>query len=401
MAHDVTKRCVFYLSGFDPKGPSYYHALYCEEGGRQSRQDGWRLDVGDRRRQASHNAYWTVDASFNEHRVQTHYEFMRWDDLVRHNWKKTTWTIWRDVISTTFFYLRHGTLWKMFCLSWPPTLVALMPFLLVWAMLLGVPLVAMGCAWVIQHIIGSIEQGLVVGGLISMVLWVAGRKFETRYSIYWMTRSHAFTARQARGEVLDLENRLDQMARRLVERIEARQDDEVLVVGHSTGSIMAVSVLARAVKLSPNLLCGPTSVSLLTLGQWIPLLGLLPMARQFRTELEVLSGLDGLSWVDFSAPSDGCCFALTDPFKACGIGRDANSGVDLKILNPRFAMLFDEASYAALKRNKFLMHFQYLRATQRIDGYNYFAITAGSMSLKSRFASVANVSNYADLRPFG
>lgn len=397
----VSKRCVFYVSGFDPKGASHYHALYRDEGAKQSRRDGWSLEVGNRRRQASGSACWAVQAGFGGQQVQTHYEFMSWDDVVRRHWSKTSWALWRDVIATTFFNVRHGALWKMFCLSWPPAVALFAPFALVCAMLLGVPLLALGSGWGLSQALGHGGLGLAGAGLVAGALWLMGKKLEARYSMYWMMRSYAFTARQARDEVPDLEARLDQLAQRLVERLGEQQDDEVLVVGHSSGAIMAASIVARALHAAPELLKGRTRLSLLTLGQWIPLLGVLPMAGRFRTELQRLDAAQGLTWVDFSAPPDGCCFALNDPFKACGIDRKPAMGVDLKILNPRFAALFDPATYQALRRDKFLMHFQYLRSAQRRGDYDYFEITAGPLTLQERFKSAQSIADYAGLRPFG
>ena len=397
----VSRRCVFYVSGFDPKGAGYYHALYRDEGARQSSQDGWQLDVGARGRQPSGNPAWPVKADFSGQQVQTHYEFMRWDDVVRRHWPKTTWALWRDVVTATVFYLRHGAWWKMFRLSWPPAVAVFAPFLLVCAMLAGIPLVAASTAYLVGKNLGYGALGLVAGGLAGALLWALGRKLESRYSMYWMMRSYAFTAMQARGELPDLETRLDELARCLVERIQTQHDDEVMVVGHSSGAIMAAIVVARALQSSPHLLSGAPKVSLLTLGQWIPLLGLLPMAQRFRQELQTISEAEGLTWIDFSAPPDGCCFALTDPLKACGVAIPQPPGVDLKLLNPRFASLFDAATYAKLKRNKFLMHFQYLHAVKMQGGFNYFEMTAGPLSLKARFAAAASVNDYAGLRPFG
>lgn len=396
----VSRRSVFYVSGFDPKGASYYHALYRDEGARQSVQDGWLLNVGVRSRQASGNAVWPVQAGFDGQQVQIHYEFMRWDDVVRKHWPKTTRALWHDVMDATFFYLRHGVLWRMFCLSWPPAVAVFLPFLLVCAMLFGIPLVAIGSIWILSAGFGDGALGLVVGGVVAALLWTLGRKLESHFSMYWMMRSYAFTARQARGELPDLEARLDELVTRLVERVQTQQDDEVLVVGHSSGAIMAAIIMARAIQASPDLLRGTTKVSLLTLGQWIPLLGLLPMAKRFRQELQTLSGAHGLTWIDFSAPPDGCCFALTDPFKACGVITVQPLGIELKLLNPRFAALFDAVTYRKLKRSKFLMHFQYLHAVKIRGGYNYFEITAGPMSLKARFAEAISVDDYTALRPF-
>ncbi len=395
---DVSKRCVFYLSGFDPKGAAHYHALYRDESARQGSDAGCQRTVGLRRRQASGNAYWAVESRCGDQVVDTHYEFMRWDDVVRKHWPKTTAALWWDVIATTFFYLRTGTWWKMLRLSMPPAIAVFTPFLLVCALLLGTPLAALGGGWLVGNWLGQAGPGIGAGLLLAAALWWAGRKIEARYSMYWMMRSYAFTARQARGEVPDLEQRLDELAQCLVERVRKQGDDEVLVVGHSSGAIMAASVVARALRIDPELLSGKPRVALLTLGQWIPLLGLLPMAHAFRDELRLLGASPGLPWTDFSAPPDGCCFALTDPLAGCGIVQAASGGATIKLLNPRFAALFDAAAYAALKRDKFNLHFQYLRATDKPGDYNYFEITAGPLTLAKRFAQLPGVSDFNRFR---
>jgi hypothetical protein len=161
---------------------------------------------------------------------------------------------------------------------------------------------------------------------------------------------------------------------------------------------MAASILARALQLEPGLATGRTRLALLTLGQWIPLLGLLPMATSFRGELQRLGATRGLHWVDFSAPPDGCCFALTHPITACGVAHDAATGATVQLLNPRFADLFDTQAYAELKRDKFRLHFQYLRATDRPGDYDYFAITSGPRSLANRFGGTPSVDDFHRLR---
>ena len=395
---DVARRCVFYVSGFDPKGAAHYHSLYRDESLRQCSQTGARRTVGPRQRLPSGNASWQIHAEDSQARVDTHYEFMRWDDVVRHHWPKSTAALWRQVIASTLFYLRHGAWWKMYRLSWPPAVAVFTPFLLVCALLLGTPLLALGGGWLIAGAAHNTSAGVAAGLLLAAGWWLAGRGIEARYSMYWMMRSYAFTARQARAEVPDLEQRLDTLARQLVHRMHAQDGDEVLVVGHSSGAIMAASIVARALQMDPALANGRTRLALLTLGQWIPLLGLLPMATGFRDELRRLGATRGLQWVDFSAPPDGCCFALTHPITACGLPHDAATGATVKLLNPRFAELFDAPAYAALKRDKFRLHFQYLRAADRPGDYDYFAITSGPLSLSARFASHPSADDFHRLR---
>lgn len=395
----VRRRCVFYVSGFDPKGARFYHALYKEQAQLQTRINGMPVDVGPRRSLPGGGAFWDVQAATPEGPVQTHYEFMQWDDVVRDNWPKNQMDLWWKIVVTTIFYLGTGALWKMFKLSWPSAVAVFVPFLILCGLFFGVPIVGGLVGWLTFRVTGQPLwaglSGMVVAGVL---IWVA-YWLEARYSLYWMMRSYAFTARQARGERPELDARLDALAARLVNRIESAPYDEVLVVGHSSGAIMAASMLARALRRAPQLACDPArSLSFLTLGQCIPLLALVPHAKTFRQELELLGATEGLHWIDFSAPPDGCCFALVDPFESCGLQPVADCP---KLLSPRFAEMFASADYQALRHDKLRMHFQYLRASERGETYDYFLITAGATTLADRFASIPGVVFYSGLRPFG
>jgi hypothetical protein len=395
----VRRRCVFYVSGFDPKGARYYHGLYKEQAALQSAVNGMPLDVGPRRSVPGGGACWDVRAATDRGEVQTHYEFLPWDDIVRDNWPKNQLELWWKVVVTNLFYLRCGALWKMYQCSWPSAAAVFVPFLILLGLFIGMPVAAACAGWLVSH---WTTQALAAGSVAALVavllVWLAHR-LEARYSLYWMMRSFAFTAHQARGERPALEARLDALAARLVARSESAAYDEVLVVGHSSGAIMAASVLARALRQAPQLATYPgRTLSLLTLGQCIPLLGLVPQAQAFRQELALLGATDGLHWIDFSAPPDGCCFALVDPLEACGLAPATGRP---KLLSPRFAEMFDAGEYRALRHNKLRMHFQYLRAGPRPQAYDYFLITAGASTLADRFASIPGVVGYAQLRPFG
>ncbi len=395
----VRRRCVFYVSGFDPKGAAFYHRLYREQAALQARVNGMAIEVGPRQRQAEGNPYWEIEAQTATGPVQTHYEFMQWDDVVRAHWPGNLLRLWWQIVATTWVYLRTGALWKMFTLSWPIAVAAFVPFVLVCAIVLLLPAAGLLAGWLVLEASGRGIAAAAAGGAVVLALaWVA-RYLEARYSLYWMMRSYAFTARQARGRLPELEARLDLQALRLLERVERGGYDEVLVVGHSSGAIMAAAILARALRRAPQLGSGAgQALSLLTLGQCIPLLALLPAAAGFRHELDLLGATPQLHWIDFSAPPDGCCFALVDPLDSCGLpavpGRP-------KLLSPRFAEMFDAASYQALRADKLQMHFQYLRASQKPVDYDYFLITAAQQSLAERFAGHQGVVGYDGLRPFG
>jgi hypothetical protein len=395
----VRRRRVFYLSGFDPKGAAHYHALYRDQAALQQAAGGLKLEVGPRKRLESGDPGWSVNApaAGGADPVETDYEFMRWDDVVRDNWPRNAWQLWADIVRTTVFYLHTGGLWAMFKLSWPPAVALVMPFLLLCALLLGMPALAFVASSYSSTRSGSplvdVAVGLLTAALLVGLAWL----IERRYAMYWMMRSYAFTARQASGLTPALESRLDELAVRLADRLAENADDEVLVVGHSSGAIMAAAVVARALRRLPAGTPRPV-LSLLTLGQWLPLLSLLPQAQAFREELAELGRAERLDWVDFSAPPDGCCFALVDPLASCGLMRVADRP---RLLSPRFAEMFDADTYKLLRRDKLELHFQYIKASARQVSYDYFAITAGPLTLAGRFGATPGVVGYARFRPFG
>lgn len=396
----VRTRCVFYVSGFDPKGASHYHRLFREESAKQAQVSGYDITVGDRARQTDGNSRWAVTASLGDIEVRTDYEFLRWDDIVRHHWPNSLLRQWSDVARTTWAYMRCGALWRMFMLSWPSLVALGGPFVLLCVVVAAAP-VGFGFGYPLAKSAGFGTAGAAVAGLLtSAAAAYVSLAIDKRYSMAWMMRSYAFTARQANGGVPDLDERLQQHARTVAARMAQETDDEVLIVGHSSGAIMAASIAARALRLDARLGLRRPRLSLMTLGQCIPLLGTLPQATAFRDELKRLGEAPGLDWIDFSAPSDGCSFPLVDPLGACGVSVD-NRPVDRpKLLSPRFPQMFEASDYAALKRDKFRTHFQYIMASQKPVKYDYFAITAGPLTLAERFGDEPGVVDYPDLRPF-
>ncbi|MGA8515015.1 MAG: hypothetical protein WB821_09615, partial [Burkholderiaceae bacterium] len=105
-------------------------------------------------------------------------------------------------------------------------------------------------------------------------------------------------------------------------------------------------------------------------------------------------------WVDFAAPVDGCCFAFVDGI-AAALPTHQRGHCAPTLLSPRFHMLFGEAQYRALCRNRFDLHFQYIKSAPIAGDYDYFAITAGGKTLQELFASERSVSNFTKFRLFG
>ena len=162
----------------------------------------------------------------------------------------------------------------------------------------------------------------------------------------------------------------------------ALQDcDEVLVVGHSSGAHLAVSILSDLIRQGlPK--DGP-ALSLLTLGQVVPMVSFLPKAQRLRADLAYLSARREVTWVDVTAPGDGCSFALCDPVSVTGVAPPDK--IWPLVISAAFTQTLSPERWKALRWRFFRLHFQYLCAFDRPGDYDYFLITAGPLTLGDRY----------------
>lgn len=397
----VRRRHVLYLSGFDPQGPGHYHGLYVEQAALQAQVSGYRLSVGSRQRSGS-NAAWDLRWEGAEGEgVETRYEFLRWDDIVRQHWPRGQWRLLSVTLGTTARLLANGSLWRILQTSWPAFLALSLPgFLLLALAGLAVLLVLLG-ALVGASTVWWLGAAVPLAGFLPLRWW--GQRAQDKVQMAWLMRSASVVLRQARGEMPALESRLDEFAAHLRAIVRQADVDEVLVIGHSSGAMLAVSVVARALRSDPQLLQQSASLSLLTLGECIPLLSYQPEADAFRRELAVLRQAVELDWVDVTAPPDGCCFALVDPTEVVEDGwpPEARTVAGPKRVSPRFAQCFAPERYRAIRRDKYRCHFQYLMAVEVPGTYDFFALSAGPRLLADVFGHQQPVLRFSDFQRFG
>jgi hypothetical protein len=390
----VKKRHVFYISGFDPRGASFYRRLYLTEAQKQAAVGGLSLQIGERKRVNSFSSSWEIESTVEDQTVNTTYEFLQWDDIIRAHWGRNEIGIWFDYIKAVCVYTKRGTVKRTFQASLSPFITFIFPLLI---LLIFLSLM-LSCILVVPQIAATLGitkwlgWGLALVGAIG-VLHV-GRVIVNRYSSYWLLRIYTFSVKQGLGKLDDLETRLNQFAEHIMTKSNS-EADEILIVGHSTGSIMATYVLGRILALNPTWLRDSTSsLSLLTLAQCIPIVSMLPEAKSYRDHLVTLNQSESVDWIDFTAPSDGACFAFVDPLTVSDLAQSDPQEPKPKLLSPRFARLFSPQVYKKMKRDWYRHHFQYIMSSERADEYDYFAITAGVLTLKDRYQLHPSIQNY-------
>ena len=388
---DAPDRLVFFFSGFDPKSATFYHRLFRSGISHRNAQHDETLALGKRHRIGRWASVWTSlwrepPAALGGRAVtmRTRVHFMRWDDIVRRHWRRSPLTLARDYWNVYAKGLSSGVLMRVrraapaaFWMALFPLGVAVLS-IATCTLTIGGLLVASGAA----SAIAALSVGLVIGTLVWRLVarWV---------DCEWLLRLYAFMREQAIGEVPELDARLDEMAARLVEAVEARMRQpgapplkEIMVIGYSSGTILAATVLARAMPKLADVVDSRrtnkgTMLSLVTLGQCLPIAAEWPAANRFRHELEILAESSILTWHDYSSTSDRAAFWRSPPWPQPALLKGHQA-------SPPFKAATSALQFATMRRHRREMHLQYLRPPQKRDAqdaYDFFLLACGPRTL--------------------
>lgn len=381
----VRRRRVFYIPGFDPIQTRRYRHFYRTEGPAQAAISGYALEMGRKPDGVAHG--WTVSAQIDGEAVETVVEVLAWADIIGSSMRRTISATYAQMVRTAWIYVASGALFRLGRLRKGPTLAALYPVVMlslqaVWAGLAGVAL-GLGLTWLVPGGAGVALGG--AAGLLAGVLWLkAFKRWDRWFLAYYLMHDYAFSAGLWGAYPPVLQARMDQFRARIRAALEEGWD-EVLVVGHSSGAILGISILADMIRAGA---VGEGRVlSLLTLGQVVPMVSFLPEARKLRGDLAYLSEQDGVTWVDVTAPGDGCAFALCDPVAVSGVA-GARKRWPL-VISCAFTQTFSPERWRKMRFRWFRLHFQYMCAFDRPGDYDYFRITAGPLTLRARYAGRA------------
>jgi hypothetical protein len=367
----VHHRRLHYFSGFDPRGAAHYHRLCRDEAGKPQ-PDGCALVVGAREKLSPRVSRWTVEWKRSPESgscVKTEHVFMGWDDIVRAHWTREPLRFLGEFFQTYAHLFRHigaARVWHMYRPAFKagilPLVLALLPILLAFALwgTLG--------AW---------------PGMAMLVLGIGGWLLAGRAGLFWLLRIYNFFRRIAVGPICGLDGR----SREWVEFVIARQSedpaDEVLLVGHSVGTVVmvdAVDALLRDPRWQT--LQGARPTVMLTLGHSIPMVTMVPPAHEFRAAVQRLTRHPKLCWWDVTARIDPLCFYNLHPLAGSNLPhRDARWPL---LHTARFMHMYEPGAWGRIRSNKLHAHFLYLHTPQKPGNFSPFDVFYGPRRLEDR-----------------
>lgn len=377
----VARRRVFYIPGYDPIHPRRYRELYRSESAAQAAISGYAVTLKPKQTKGGRYG-WQVEGLIDGARCEARVDVLVWSDIVRCSMGLGVFATYMQMLRTAWVYISTGALRRLARLRKGPVIAALYPvgFLLIQL------LIALVLAWGLGQLLALIHPMLAWAGLIAVPFaleWF--RKRDGRFFAYYLMHDYAYSARYRGRNPPELEARMAEFTQEIATAL-SDDVDEVLVVGHSSGAHLAVSILADLIRAGRVPASGPP-LAFLSLGQVVPMVSFLPEAHRLRADLHTLGDSDALTWVDVTAPGDGCAFALCDPVAVSGVAGPAKRWP--LVLSAAFTQTLSPERWAELRWKFFRLHFQYMCAFDRPGDYDYFQITAGPQTLAARFAGRA------------
>ena len=390
----VRRRRVFYLPGFDPAVPRRYRELYRREGARQAAISGYALALGPAPEGAAGYG-WSVRLEEGGAASEAHVSVLDWHDLVQGAMRHGPWGIHALLWRTHWIFFSTGAMVRLFGMR-PGPMMASVYVTLVMVVQMALALGLAGGSLAAAALGGGwwfLPAALAGAGLAhGLLVWF--RRNDGRLMAHYMLQDFAYSVAGHGAWDAEAEARLDSFANEV--RAALEEDwDEVLLVAHSTGCSLAVSVMARV--LRGGLPIDAPPLAMMTLGHLIPLHGFMPRADAFRRDLRDLAAEERLFWLDVTARGDGACFWLVDPVSVCAAAPEAP--VNPLVISAAFSRALKPETWARLRRRFYALHFQYLSAFDNPQDYDYFRITAGPLTLRERFKGRRN-SPQCEIRVF-
>ena len=394
---EVRRRRVFYIPGYDPIHPRRYRELYRKESAAQAKISGYEISLQPQKpRNAGKDDQkrpygWQVIGEIDGKQVQTEFRVLVWSDIVRDSMEASIPGTYLQLLRTAWIYITSGALRRLMLLRKGPVIAALYPV----GMLLIQALVALLLLWAsvagwsagLELVFGLPLPwfadlpgwGLGLWAFVYLMRWF--KQQDGKFFAYYLMHDYAYSAASYGANPPELEARIAEFKNEIGAALKAGECDEVLVVGHSSGVHVGISALADLIREGlPEI---HPEIGFLSLGQVVPMVSFLPCADRLRGDLRYLSQRDELAWVDVSAPGDGCAFALCDPVSVSGVAT-ATKRWPL-VFSAAFTQTLSQARWAELRWRFFRLHFQYLCAFDRPGDYDYFRITAGAQTLRTRY----------------
>jgi hypothetical protein len=383
----VQHRHIIYVQGYDPRGLAQYYRMFRTELRKFGRL--YQLDATIGRPQAAEDgetASWTIETKASDWQTRTRYDFLRWEDLIQRDLAEP---IWRTVFHAMWIYWRavfNGTIARFWKAHWRFATFVTYPHF----MLLIEALCALGIAFAFAKGLEALGIPAPFSIVAAAALFVAALGTVLKYTenttyLLYLLSDTIWTWEFSHRQRPEWDQRIDRFARYLVNVARESEAEEIVVVGHSSGSFLGTEIVARALKLDPALGRHGPRVVLLTIGGNFPIVGFHAASQDFRDHLRLLAVERSIDWIDCQSRKDVMNFYPFDPIAGHGIDV-GSSRRNPTIVPVRFREIIKPEHYKVFRWKFFRVHFQFVMANELPHAYDFFMIVCGPIPLSQRMA---------------
>jgi hypothetical protein len=384
----VQYRHIIYIQGYDPRGLAQYYRMFRTELRKFGRL--YQLSATMSRPKVAPDdeiASWTIETKADDWQTWTNYDFLRFEDFIQRDLASP---IWRTVFQAVFIYWRlifSGTIARFAKANWRFATFITWPH---FVLLLEAICVA-GIAFVFEKGLDAIGIPTPFSIAAAAAIFVALLGTVLKYTenstyVLYLLCDTIWTWQFAHRERPEWDQRIDRFAEHLVNVARSSDAEEIVIVGHSSGSFLGTEMLARALKLDPALGRHGPRIVLLTIGGNFPIVGFHSAAQDFRDHLRQLAVERSIDWIDCQARKDVMNFYQFDPIKSHGIDAGADRR-NPKIVAVRFRDIIKPEHYERFRWQFFRVHFQFVMANEQPNAYDFFMIVCGPVPLSERMAA--------------
>ncbi len=370
-----------YVAGYEPRGARGYYKLLARECERFRRVWPVSLTIEPSDIESEDFARWLIHVRASHWQVSTTYDFLRLEKFIqsdlaqpvaRHLLGSLGWVI-GDLVS--------GTELRIFRASWRFGLHLLFVQFVLLSWLALAAAIGVTAESIVTDRLGLfLPVGIMMAALAALASFLALQPLASRWGAIQIPSCWIMLRRFARGRATWLDRVIDRAARRVIAAARGSDADEIVVVGHSAGGVIASAIVARALEFDPELGRRGPRLVLLTLGSVMPAVALHPAAQRMREIVRRLAVEPRLAWIDCQSRKDVMAFLNFDPVEGLGIHVGARRRNPLTWRVP-FKDMLSLKDYRRLRWKFFRAHFQYIMASDRPCPYDYILLIGGPVAV--------------------
>jgi hypothetical protein len=373
---EVTKRCVFFLGGYEPMAPERQHERFTREIARFQRTWNVTASVSDLSVSSDHAiAQWRVETRGPNWSVETEYRALYWGDVVEADFSRSEWVRIPRGVAAFADFIVSGTAWRYFAVNWRYGLFFAYPIVIFTSFVAA----AIGAAWFGVRLgvpLPIVSVPLIAFAVFAGLLVVPGRYVMLPYMFDDWIFAQELVHRTRPG----LDARLQAFAEEIVKRRKQGGYDEIIFMGHSLGCALKLDVIDRVLRIENGTGPAGETFNILSAGSSLLKIALHPAGAWLKAAVAHVSQYKNVFWVDFESMVDIISFYKVDPVKALKL--PATGMPIIKRVHVRD--MLQRETYRRFRGNFFRLHRQLVMGNDKRYFYDYFMICCGPFRVETR-----------------